>query len=157
MEIDLNPYKGVYLLTVPGAYTTSTRALLDQAGISYRQTHFQQIPEVWIEKILDDFNLITTYRNPYEVGATWANRRKLDPQAMRQWKSNWVRWGIMVKAAAKVVEHSDLTEHLNRNPHGDKTGAFAAYEAGDFESYYQIVPKHLIDLACKISVAAGLY
>ena len=158
MNIDLDPNKPVYLITVPHTGTHSARMMLDSMAIWYRQTHFQQIHEIAIDRILDENNVITTYRDPFLCAASWANWDKISRrQAVRRFKGNWTRWGLMVPHAVKVIAMDEMNFHANKNHRGDVTGAIAAYMNNDWDRYFEIVPKELANHAAEIAHKAGYY
>jgi hypothetical protein len=154
--LDLDPNKKILFTTVPHSVTTSARMMLDKMPFKYKFTHCEKLMEPKLGEIIDEFNIITTYRDPYLVAASWVNRRPLDSIRSRHWIANWKRWAILAPHAVKVFRIKDLTVHKNQYRWGDTSGAYAAYEAGDFDRYFQIVPKHLILFAVAAASLSGV-
>lgn len=138
-----------YILTVPHSGTTSARKLLDTWETPYSFNHFEKIPEVVLPRILEEFNVLTTLRDPYMVAASWANTFGWGmPAVMRRWKANWTRWGIVAPRATKLLTMQDLPDNLNQ--HRDVSGAKKAYLGRDMERYFSAVPREAVDFAYEI-------
>lgn len=96
----------------------------------------------------DDYDEVhTTYRNPLEVGVTWANRqmKSLNCDHVRNWWFNsWREW---VEQMPGMVLHDvkDLPDKEHRGE--DKLNLYGALARGDMVYYYHFIPKHFIDFA----------
>lgn len=90
--------------------------------------------------------IATTYRDPYRVAASWANRDRFrinDAQIERTWYRQWECWD-KVKSMAKVYPVSELGHRLNT--HEDKYGVHKALDEGDMDHFYKHVPTELLIL-----------
>ena len=114
--------KPVFLITIPHTGTMSLKKVFDDNGLEYRFTHFEKIFEISIPRIRVENQIITTYRDPELVAASWTNRQPggFNPRNARRWVANWTRWKMFVEAGAQVFTMDDLSEHENRNPHPRK-------------------------------------
>lgn len=153
--MNLDPDKKTYFLTVPHTFTNSTRMLLDKESIKYRFTHFEKIYEIKIDGVLKDHNVITTYRDPFLVAASWANRMKWNALRKRRFMGNWTRWGLVVPHAVKIYVIDDMIYWKNKGTFGDTSGAVLALTEKNWNRYFEIIPRELIEHAYGITNAAG--
>lgn len=89
---------------------------------------------------------VTTYRDPYLVGASWANRyawKEVRDEWVRQWRS----YQTQVLPRAQRVFRVDEYVHAPMKSAPDKTGAKGLYEVGDMAEYFKLVPQDLIEIA----------
>jgi len=93
--------------------------------------------------------VVMTYRDPYLVGAAWANRR--------DWQEVWDEWMMTWSAYAALLDYADEVALVAEfegpvvKPGRDDKGAHKAYSGGDMAKYYELVPKELIDHALEMS------
>lgn len=96
---------------------------------------------------LDYPEIVTTYRDPYLVGASWANRYSWR-EVERDWRRQWQAYRDVLKVA-RVARVDEFTgPPIKFAP--DK-GAHKAYSLGDMDRYHELVPKELIELALEMS------
>lgn len=82
----------------------------------------------------------TTYRNPYRVAASWANRGKLD---YFEWSKQWEAWHNRPESITYRI--NDLPVKINSHP--DTYGLHKALDNGDLEHFYKHVPEKYIEAA----------
>lgn len=129
--------KPTYIITVPHSGTTSLLAMYLERNIRCKSTHCEKVYEIAIPRILEEFHVVTTFREPRLVAASWARRQHggFDkPQTSRRWMANWTRWKMLVEGGANVYTMDELDKHENADPY-IRPGAI------------YMVPKHLLDFA----------
>lgn len=140
-----------YVYTIEGSGTQSLARQLTCEKILHSGDPFPEVKE--------GDTVYTTLRDPFLVGATWANRvmqslnnhPRHDYQEM--WFRQWKNWALNADRMT-IIQIDDLVHHDNAT--GDGLGLKAAYDRGDMIYYHHFVPRHFIDFAqmC-IKVAHG--
>ena len=98
--------------------------------------------------------VVTTYRDPYQVAVSWANRDQLEAD---EWCGQWDCWaGLMaIKEQyfdwVKLIKIDDTLPRLNTQD--DKLNLYPALRDGDMDYYYSQVDKQLLDYALDITDA----
>ena len=138
---------------------TGTHSIKEQFPDYY---HWHCNPEALnlIKSTLGNSNVITTYRDPLRVAASWYNRAQLpvgtkDYQSPHNagcvfsWKEAWFHYGEILKLIPKenIFPMESLKHKLYTHP--DKQGMHELLDKGDMDSFYQIADKSLIDYAYK--------
>lgn len=90
-----------------------------------------------------------TYRDPFLVGAAWANRYDWK-EAGAEWMVTWSAYAALLDYADQVFRVADFTGPVVK-PGRDDKGAHRAYSEGNMDKYYELVPKELIDHALEMS------
>lgn len=98
---------------------------------------------------------ITTYRDPHLVAASWINRRPLS-EVRRLWYDQWESYHDQVLPRAQEILRVAAFDGPVMKSSRDVTGAKAAFEAGDMDRYYEIVPRELVEFALEMSAEARL-
>lgn len=157
--IDLDPDKRTLFTTVPHTGTNSTRMMLDRMGIKYWFDHCARIEKygTLVEKVPMENNVITTYRDPALVLSSWANRQKFDKRRRDMCAEHYRIWGKLLPSARKVFTMDELTEHRNKFPRGDLSGAYLAIEEQNWKRYFEIIPRDLYEYAREVVELAGLH
>lgn len=111
-------------------------------------------PELWqkMHRACDftDRRIITTLRDPYLVGASWANRYDMNsPEYRWHWLVVWSGWERLLSYNPEIRLVSEFTGKVVRSV-GDTKGAYEMLEYGDMTSYYNIMPEDLIEYALEI-------
>lgn len=109
--------KPVYVITIPHSGTHSLRAGFQ--NVEHRWTHCEQVYEIAIPRLLDENEVITTFRDPTLVLQSWVNRQPHAPDSPifeRRWRANWKRWGLLLDGGATVIDINDLKHHENADP-----------------------------------------
>lgn len=142
--------KPLYVIPVPHSGSTSLRAMLTSRNLPHRWTHCEKIYEIAIPRIRDEYQIVTTLRDPYKVAASWANRQPggfRTPRNIRRWFANWKRWSMLSLPPANVITMEELDRHENADHQDDPSGARKALLAEDWDRYFSIVPKECVDYA----------
>ena len=111
--------KPKYIITVPHSGTTSLRKMLEaRFDERIKWTHCEKIYEVAVPRISVEHDVITTFREPELVAASWSRRQPGGWTARneRRWVANWTRWRMFVERSANVFTMDELTEHENADP-----------------------------------------
>lgn len=94
----------------------------------------------------------TTYRDPFSVGASWANRYDMtDPIIQANWMTGWPIYQIVLKHYNPIVHHLADFTGARVNDHEDTHGMHEAYRTKDFEKYYAKMPEELMKFALKFA------
>ena len=93
-----------------------------------------------------EHEVITTFRDPYRIAASWINRDRLKTYP-REWHTQWDHWS-RIAPLAKIYRTDSLTKKLNT--HKDTYQLHAALDRGDLETFHQRVPIAYIDYAKRI-------
>lgn len=89
--------------------------------------------------------VLTTYRDPKRVAASWANRGRINDQRWdEKWRIQWTCYGL-IRPHAEVVPVDVLAGRENSVE--DRTGLHAALDAGDMDKYWSIIDRDWIELA----------
>jgi hypothetical protein len=94
--------------------------------------------------------IATTYRDPYRIAASWANRdrfRITDAQIERTWFRQWDCWD-KVRGMSTIYPVGELTERLNTFE--DKYKLHQALNNNDMEHFYKHVPAELLEIPLKL-------
>ncbi len=79
---------------------------LDNPTRQARQIHCG--PEAVEMALSGEFDVITTYREPWKVKRSWINNQR----DFSEWRKQWAAYRI-IRPLAKVYQMSDLTYHEN--------------------------------------------
>lgn len=145
-----------YLATVWHSGTQYFKYGLEQAG-AIKFVHFHS------EEIEPEGQLFTTYRDPYKVAASWANRGYFDgqyPDIYNRWLGQWEGFRDFLKLSPTVL---DVTKGRDQggfrfggnpvNSIPDK-GAHKALEDGNKDFIHKLISEELINHAIECSYAA---
>lgn len=117
---------------------TGTHSYLEELG-QCAQVHCGQ--EVDFNKYSE---VISLYRDPYRVGASWANRyfEPLDDYKFNLWCVQWKAWA---ETDSVLVATETLGYQLNTVY--DEFGLHKALDENNMEHYHKYVPKRFIEFA----------
>lgn len=91
--------------------------------------------------------LVTTLRDPYLVGASWANQYDMNgPEYRHHWHVIWAGWERLLAYDPEIRKVSEYTGAKVKSK-GDPKGLHAMRDSFDMESYYKMMPKDLIEFA----------
>lgn len=79
-----------------------------------------------------------TYRNPFRVAASWANRGQFERMDFIE---QWTYW-LKIKPMATVYRVEDLPVKLHT--HADTLGVHKALDNKDWNTFYKHVPKDIM-------------
>lgn len=97
-----------------------------------------------------DRYIVTTLRDPWLVGASWANRYDMNSAEYRwNWFMVWSGWERLLSYDPEIRLVSEFTGRVERSI-GDPKGVYAMLEKNDQKGYYKMMPKDLIRFAQKI-------
>ncbi len=90
-----------------------------------------------------------TYRDPYHVAISWANRRMREisnPRGRNGWYNQWEAWAKFVALEKTVVVPvTTLKDRLHSKP--DTHKLYPILEAGDMEQYFNCIPEKAVNFA----------
>ena len=92
------------------------------------------------------YEVITAYRNPYSVAASWHNR-KLFPlgwESEIEWVEQWECW-LEIAKVATIYKTEDLPVKLNQW-HKDTHGLHKALSENDMNHYFKFVPESYVQI-----------
>lgn len=148
VELAFKQHENDHLIicTIPHSGTSS----LHEMKPEYRTTHCGK--EIIKECSKKDVDLLTTYRDPKRIAASWYNRGLLGSEADKEtWRYRWDSYRTLLNTA-KVYTMNDLNCKLNTVK--DKYGLHAMLDNNDMDKYYSIIDKDLIDHAYDCSTGA---
>lgn len=136
-------------------------ATIWQTGTQYMLRQFPGARQVhcyahMVEQ-LDDLppgRIITTFRDPYLVAASWANRYHW-PEVEGTWREQWEVWAEIVEMGAEVFHVADFDGPVVKPTPHDR-GAKRAYQRGDMAAYFRYVPESLVEFALTITDRLGM-
>lgn len=105
-----------------------------------------------------DLDLVTTYRDPYRVGASWVNRywrsadqflRELRPQ----WFGEWEDYGEILAMGPEIYYVDDFDKPKVKSK-GDAHKVHLALDQGDYQHFHSFVPPEWIRFAVQRSQEA---
>ena len=135
----------ILLTTVKHSGTNSLKALI---GGDVELRHCSD--DIWQD--LDKYDsIVTTYRDPLRVAASWANRglfSEHDHLMERTWRAQWRNW-VRIYPLARVYPVDEMGIRLNR--HDDIKGLHKALDDGDIKTYYRQVPINEIDYVLNLT------
>jgi len=132
---------------------TGSHSLIEQYP-GYKHWHCNPQAYDLIKNNIGSINVITTYRDPKRVAASWLNRGQLPFSGMGSphregcifsWKEAWEYYGKILELIPKVLFMKDLRSKLYT--YEDKAGAHALLDNDSMSEYYKLVNKDLIDYA----------
>ncbi len=133
----------ILLTTVPHTGTQYMRRLLSECEM--KQTHCD--PETVLEAQSGEFEVITTYRSPVRVAASWANRDKfINDQERPDWFRHWSCWAEILELKPLIYNVSDFTGPV-ANGQIDKYGLHKAIDDKDWDYFYSVVPRRFVTYA----------
>jgi len=93
------------------------------------------------------YDVITTYRDPVRVAASWGNRDKFGAgQERPDWYKHWDCWAEILKTNPVVYRVDEFTGPV-ANPHEDKYELHKAIDEEDWDYFYGIIPRKAVDYA----------
>lgn len=115
---------------------------------------FQHVGPDALLKAPDAEVIYTTYRDPFNVAASWANRDRMrSDQFFTRWQRQWSSYKTLLDEYNPVV--LDVTKGREQggytfgdmvlNSAGDRHGLHEAYANGDMDKFYTFVPRHWIE------------
>jgi len=134
---------------------TGSHSIIEQYP-GYKHWHCNPQAYDLIDSNIGRINVITTYRDPKRVAASWMNRGQLPFNGMGSphregcifsWKEAWEYYGKILKVIPKENVHlmEDLKYKLYQ--HDDTHGAHALLDNNDMKGYYRLINKDLTDYA----------
>jgi len=131
----------ILLTTVKHSGTHSLLEVLGKDNVELRHC----CPGIF-EDIEQWDSIATTYRDPYRIAASWANRGffKPDYPLGRTWYVQWENWH-KVKPLATVYPVDEIGHRLNSSE--DVLRVHQALDDGDMNHFYRYVPKEAIEYA----------
>lgn len=114
-----------------------------------RHRHFDQLTM----KIAEGYDFFaTTYRDPYRIGASWANTDK--SYQRHEWAIQWENYAkflalnpLIFDVHAGRLQHGMVFGEKPLNQHKDKYDLHKALDEGDLDYYHSKVPIHMIEFA----------
>lgn len=95
--------------------------------------------------------IATTFRHPYKVGASWANRYDMsDPTYQWHWYCLWAGWWRLINHENVTIYPVEKFEGEIVNSKGDPKHAHAYFINNELRKYYELIPQELLDFAQKI-------
>lgn len=118
------------------------------------EAHLHQL----LKRKKDFDRIITTFRDPMQVGASWANRYDLfsDHKVIACWYELWTTWAWLVKEHHAEVRRASLFSGPKVNSSEDVHQLYSALRDGDMDYYHEFVPHDMIDWAWKEVAASGV-
>lgn len=123
-----------------------------EANLKKGTFNLKHVSEELLKEIQPDWELYTTYRNPYRVAASWANRNMFyNPEGLIFWKDSWEAYRkllylnptVLDVTKGQVFEGIDFgSKPLNK--FGDAYQLHKSLDKGETERLYQFIPKALI-------------
>ncbi len=97
--------------------------------------------------------VITTWRDPLRVAASWANRGRWGREAWyRRWREQWGAYGKLLECKPTIFDctkgqyqHGETLGPVPLNQSADNLGLHKSLNDGNYDLYYSIIDKHLID------------
>jgi len=139
----------ILLTTIPHTGTQYMRRLLSQGGDggNVRQTHCD--PESVLEAQSGRYEVITTYRSPVRVAASWGNRDKFsNGQKRPDWFRHWSCWAEILKDKPLIYRVDEFTGPV-ANAQIDKYKLHKAIDEKDWDYFYSVVPRRFVTYANK--------
>lgn len=98
----------ILLTTVHRSFTHSVHAMLqEELGDVYRMHTW---PNGIVMARTGNYRVITTYRDPRDVAATWAKRSQHWRSGL--WRAQWEAWAEIVPTAERIYRLEDLDRKL---------------------------------------------
>lgn len=135
-------------LLISTVYHTGTHSLVDHLGLDPKE---KQRSWDWIhccQDVIDkadQYDIHTTFRDPYEVAISWANRRDIT-QGERKWREQWRCWAELVPIAT-IYPVEDLPPRLSSVK--DPSGLYEMLRNGDMDAYHRKIPFNFVEIALK--------
>ena len=129
---------------------SGTHTILKDLGFM-KNYHLNQ--EEYYELDLNIYKIIyTTFRDPYRIGASWANRAgiPLDKhprvEFFTRWHNQWNEWKkVALRRNTEILNIDKFTTKLNTYP--DKLNLHKAIDEKNMNYFYTYVPEHYIKQA----------
>ena len=101
--------------------------------------------------------IVTTYRQPERVAASWINRDKFTPKlkAKDLWREQWKIWADIIVPKAQVISVNDLPTKVTMC--NDRWNLHRYLNDSNLDSYYKIVPRWAIEYAQNYVDQVGEY
>lgn len=108
-------------------------------------------PEFWKKfPKLKHYRLITTLRDPYLVGASWANRYDMNSAEYQwHWHLLWAGWERLLDYEPEIFPVHEFTGAVEKSV-GDPNGAHELLAQEDWDNYFKLIPEHLVNFANRI-------
>ncbi len=106
--------------------------------------------------VLKHSDIVTTYRDPYLVGASWVNRYENREQMLYEQEENKHQWFTQWDCYRELLEREPVVYRVSKftgpkmKSRGDPQGAHRMLEE-DIKSYYQRIPRDWIEHAVNCS------
>ena len=102
--------------------------------------------------------MITTYRDPLKVGASWGNRYDLfkDKVIVNYWYDLWRNWAWFIRCHSPELRRASLFSGPAINSEPDHRGLHAALRDGNLDYYNCHVPTEMQDWAWKHVAESGI-
>lgn len=145
---------GEYRIVVTVRHT-GTHSILEQYP-GYKHWHCNPLAYDLIQSTFGKANVLTTFRDPKRVAASWFNRGQLPTSRMYSgtsegcifsWKEAWDYYGKILEMIPRenVYFMKDLKHKLYT--HGDVTGAHTLLDNNNMDQYYKLIDQDLIGYA----------
>lgn len=139
------------MLIISTIWHTGTNSLIDMLGLdpALKTIEWDQIHcSAETVELAKEHEVHTTYRDPFEVAVSWANRGLVHRAPGRidmRWYHQWRYWG-MTKAVVHAMD--ELPKRLNSEP--DILGLYQTLKDKDWEAYYSHIPKLWVPFATEV-------
>jgi len=139
----------ILLTTIPHTGTQYMQRQLAKGhdGNYVRVTHCDS--DSVLEAQSGRFYVITTYRSPVRVAASWGNRDKFsNGQERPDWFHHWSSWADILKGKPLIYRVDEFTGPV-ANAQVDKYGLHKAIDEKDWDYFYSVVPRRFVTYANK--------
>jgi hypothetical protein len=119
-----------FLITIPHTGSFFAIDQLKREGHRVTMSHFYE-PSCERKKA-DAELVVTTFRHPLRVAASWLNRRDITPEILNKWRECWSAWFDLIKdPSVRIIE---------------LTGCGETNSVGDLLGYHKLVDQIAGDL-----------
>lgn len=134
-----------------------------EANLPKGTFNLKHVSDEVIDSFEPDWEIYTTYRDPYRVAASWANRNMFyNPEGSQVWMESWTAYKRLLTLNPKVLDFTkgkvfDGIDFGDKplNSFGDAYQLHKSIDEGDFNRLYQFIDKANIDYA--IECCGDLY
>ena len=106
----------ILLTTIHRSFTHSVFAMLQEEHRDDTVTRIHVWPKGILAAKTGEYRIITTFRHPYNVAESWANRSSAWRSGL--WREQWKAWAEIVPMAEKIYKVDDLDRKLGAFGYG---------------------------------------
>lgn len=127
---------------------TGTQYAMHNIVPDAKQIHCNH-PDLWRAVMLSATELHTTFRNPYDVAASWGNNYPRIAEVEADWFGQWEDWGRVMDVGAAVHFVKDFDQpKIGSKP--DRNNMRHYLERRDMMRFHDIIPRAWLDHAIDI-------